>query len=53
VAHDPKSGLGVYVKPHQKPHPPIAVAGTNIDSATLQIAGEPAECARKIRELYD
>jgi alkanesulfonate monooxygenase SsuD/methylene tetrahydromethanopterin reductase-like flavin-dependent oxidoreductase (luciferase family) len=40
VRPDPRSGLGVYVKPYQQPHPPIAVAGTNVDSGTLQIAGE-------------
>ncbi|MBI3328016.1 MAG: LLM class flavin-dependent oxidoreductase [Nitrospinae bacterium] len=40
VPPDPISGLGIYVKPLQSPHPPIAVAGTNLDSATLQIAGE-------------
>jgi alkanesulfonate monooxygenase SsuD/methylene tetrahydromethanopterin reductase-like flavin-dependent oxidoreductase (luciferase family) len=40
VPPDPRSGLGVYVKPYQKPHPPVAVAGTNVDSGTLQIAGE-------------
>jgi alkanesulfonate monooxygenase SsuD/methylene tetrahydromethanopterin reductase-like flavin-dependent oxidoreductase (luciferase family) len=40
VPPDPRSGLGVYVKPYQQPHPPIAVAGTNVDSGTLQIAGE-------------
>jgi alkanesulfonate monooxygenase SsuD/methylene tetrahydromethanopterin reductase-like flavin-dependent oxidoreductase (luciferase family) len=40
VSPDPKSALGIYLKPLQKPHPPIAVAGTNVDSGTLQIAGE-------------
>jgi alkanesulfonate monooxygenase SsuD/methylene tetrahydromethanopterin reductase-like flavin-dependent oxidoreductase (luciferase family) len=40
VSPDPRSGLGIYVKPYQKPHPPIAVAGTNVESGTLQIAGE-------------
>lgn len=40
VPPDPKSALGVYLKPLQKPHPPIAVAGTNFESGTLQIAGE-------------
>lgn len=33
-------GLGVHVKPYQKPHPPIAVAGITEGSETLRIAGE-------------
>ncbi|GBD38440.1 3,6-diketocamphane 1,6 monooxygenase [bacterium HR37] len=33
-------GLGVHVKPYQKPHPPIAVAGISEGSQTLEIAGE-------------
>lgn len=33
-------GLGVHVKPYQKPHPPIAVAGITEKSGTLGIAGE-------------
>jgi alkanesulfonate monooxygenase SsuD/methylene tetrahydromethanopterin reductase-like flavin-dependent oxidoreductase (luciferase family) len=33
-------GLGVHVKPYQKPHPPIAVAGITESSGTLRIAGE-------------
>ncbi len=33
-------GLGVHVKPYQKPHPPIAVAGITEGSGTLRIAGE-------------
>jgi alkanesulfonate monooxygenase SsuD/methylene tetrahydromethanopterin reductase-like flavin-dependent oxidoreductase (luciferase family) len=40
VPPDPVSGLGISVKPYQQPHPPIAVAGTNVESGTLQIAGE-------------
>lgn len=32
--------LGVHVKPYQKPHPPIAVAGITEGSGTLRIAGE-------------
>ncbi len=35
-------GLGVHVKPYQKPHPPIAVAGITESSGTLRIAGERA-----------
>ncbi|MFQ5787429.1 MAG: LLM class flavin-dependent oxidoreductase [Thermodesulfobacteriota bacterium] len=33
-------GLGVHVRPYQKPHPPIAVAGITEKSGTLRIAGE-------------
>ena len=33
-------GLGVHIKPLQKPHPPIAVAGITESSSTLRIAGE-------------
>jgi alkanesulfonate monooxygenase SsuD/methylene tetrahydromethanopterin reductase-like flavin-dependent oxidoreductase (luciferase family) len=33
-------GLGLHVKPYQKPHPPIAVAGISESSGTLMIAGE-------------
>jgi alkanesulfonate monooxygenase SsuD/methylene tetrahydromethanopterin reductase-like flavin-dependent oxidoreductase (luciferase family) len=33
-------GLGVHVKPYQRPHPPIAVAGLTEKSGTLRIAGE-------------
>lgn len=33
-------GLGVHIKPYQKPHPPIAVAGITEHSGTLKIAGE-------------
>ncbi|HXG31594.1 MAG TPA: LLM class flavin-dependent oxidoreductase [Thermodesulfobacteriota bacterium] len=33
-------GLGVHIKPYQKPHPPIAVAGITEGSGTLRIAGE-------------
>lgn len=33
-------GLGIHVKPYQKPHPPIAVAGITEGSGTLRIAGE-------------
>ncbi len=37
---DPEIGLGVYMKPYQKPHPPIAVAGVSEKSETLVLAGE-------------
>ncbi|MGH7900122.1 MAG: LLM class flavin-dependent oxidoreductase [Thermodesulfobacteriota bacterium] len=33
-------GLGVHIRPYQKPHPPIAVAGITEQSETLKIAGE-------------
>ena len=33
-------GLAVHVKPYQKPHPPIAVAGVTPKSETLVLAGE-------------
>ncbi len=33
-------GLGVHVKPYQKPHPPIGVAGVSPKSDTLTLAGE-------------
>ena len=33
-------GLGVHIKPYQKPHPPIAVAGSSRKSETLVLAGE-------------
>ncbi len=33
-------GLGVHIKPFQKPHPPIAVAGITENSGTLRIAGQ-------------
>ena len=33
-------GLGVHIRPYQKPHPPIAVAGITEKSETLKIAGE-------------
>lgn len=35
-----KHGVGVHVKPYQKPHPPIAVAGVSAKSDTLVQAGE-------------
>lgn len=36
----PELGVGIHVKPFQKPHPPIAVAGLSPSSETLLIAGE-------------
>lgn len=37
---EPDIGLGLHVKPLQKPHPPIAVAGISESSGTLALAGE-------------
>ena len=36
----PEMGLAYHMKPYQKPHPPIAVAGSSPSSPTLQVAGE-------------
>ncbi len=36
----PEVGLGLWLKPYTKPHPPIAVAGTSPNSATIEWAGE-------------
>ena len=33
-------GLGFHIKPYQKPHPPIGVAGVSEKSETLVLAGE-------------
>jgi alkanesulfonate monooxygenase SsuD/methylene tetrahydromethanopterin reductase-like flavin-dependent oxidoreductase (luciferase family) len=33
-------GLGLHLKPYQKPHPPIGVAGVSASSETLGLAGE-------------
>ena len=33
-------GLGFHLKPYQKPHPPIGVAGVSPRSETLRLAGE-------------
>lgn len=38
--HDDEIGLRVHVKPYQKPHPPIALAGISLKSDTLELAGE-------------
>ena len=37
---EPKHGLHVFLKPYQKPHPPIGVAGVTPKSSTLTLAGE-------------
>ena len=37
---DDDIGLRVHVKPYQKPHPPIALAGISVNSDTLELAGE-------------
>ena len=36
----PDMGLGVWLRPYQRPHPPIAVAGSSRESETLELAGE-------------
>ena len=36
----PEIGLQLHLKPYQKPHPPIGVAGTSPRSETLVLAGE-------------
>ena len=33
-------GIGMHIKPFQKPFPPIGVAGSNANSGTLRLAGE-------------
>ena len=33
-------GLGLWLKPYQKPHPPIGVAGVSRNSSTIEWAGE-------------
>lgn len=37
---DDEIGLRVHVRPYQKPHPPIAMAGISVQSDTLELAGE-------------
>ena len=37
---DPVRERGLYMKPYQKPHPPIGVAATSIGSAAIRLAGE-------------
>jgi len=39
-ALDPERERGLYMKPYQKPHPPIAVAATSLGSAAIRVAGE-------------
>ncbi len=36
---DPVRERGFYMKPYQKPHPPIGVAATSIGSAAIRLAG--------------
>ncbi len=36
----PELGMGYHMRPFQKPHPPVAVAGFSPNSGTLEIAGE-------------
>ena len=36
----PEMGLSFHMRPYQKPHPPIAVAGSSPSSQTLEVAGE-------------
>lgn len=37
---DPVRERGLYMKPYQKPHPPIGVAATSLGSAAIRLAGE-------------
>ena len=37
---DDEIGLRLHVKPYQRPHPPIALAGISVKSDTLELAGE-------------
>jgi alkanesulfonate monooxygenase SsuD/methylene tetrahydromethanopterin reductase-like flavin-dependent oxidoreductase (luciferase family) len=39
-AFDPVTDRGYYMKPLQRPHPPIAVAASTPDSASMRMAGE-------------
>jgi alkanesulfonate monooxygenase SsuD/methylene tetrahydromethanopterin reductase-like flavin-dependent oxidoreductase (luciferase family) len=39
-AADPARGIGLHMRPFQRPHPPIAVAGFSPHSPTLALAGE-------------
>ncbi len=39
-ALDPVKGRGYYMKPHQRPHPPIAVAASTPRSESMTMAGE-------------
>lgn len=37
---DPATARGLYMKPYQRPHPPIAVAASTPQSASMAMAGE-------------
>ena len=37
---DPVRERGFYMKPYQRPHPPIGVAATSLGSAAIRLAGE-------------
>jgi len=37
---DPVKDRGFYMKPYQKPHPPIGVAATSLGSTSIRLAGE-------------
>jgi alkanesulfonate monooxygenase SsuD/methylene tetrahydromethanopterin reductase-like flavin-dependent oxidoreductase (luciferase family) len=37
---DPARERGFYMKPYQKPHPPIGIAATSLGSAAIRMAGE-------------
>ncbi len=37
---DPVKDRGTYMKPYQRPHPPIAVAASTPDSGSMRMAGE-------------
>jgi alkanesulfonate monooxygenase SsuD/methylene tetrahydromethanopterin reductase-like flavin-dependent oxidoreductase (luciferase family) len=39
-AFDPEKARGYYMKPYQRPHPPIAVAASTPDSTSMRMAGE-------------
>lgn len=39
-AFDPAKDRGYYMKPYQRPHPPIAVAASTPDSGSMGMAGE-------------
>src|SRR4029453_11508645 len=39
-AMDPVKERGFYMKPYQKPHPPIGVAATSLGSTSIRLAGE-------------
>ena len=39
-ALDPVKDRGYYLKPYQRPHPPVAVAASTPDSSSMRMAGE-------------